>query len=291
MEIQTDFNSFSFGWHAVVPWCKRCGIKKVVRDGKYKNKQRYKCNRCGFRFVFTSDLPKRRSPSHDIIAAVEFYTSNIGASLRTVARKLLEWFGTKISHEGVRQWVLACATKVAPRVQPAISDVWHIDETYIKIKGMGHWLWIVECARTRAVLAWHLSKARVLPDAIAVLKKAKQNAGVRPYKIITDGLWQYVAAIKIVMGWNYRDQKQRHIIDSGIGKNALIERLNREVKRRTKWFSTFQDFHCAELFFNLFFYHYNQTPKRCLGMTPLTAASCKEKSLKDYLFGWPSPNN
>ena len=289
MIIQTDLNSFSYGWHHVVPWCKRCGIRKVVKDGKHNKRQRYKCNHCGFRFVFTSDLPKRRSPSHDIVAAVEMYTSNVGISLRTIARKFKDWFGTKISHEGVRKWVHACANKLNYRIQPEVSEIWHIDETYIKIRGKGHWLWIVQCAQTRAVLAWHISKAHLLKDAIAVLRKALKNAGMRPHKIITDKLWQYPAAIKRVMGWNWREQKNRHVQDSGIGKNALIERLNREVKRRVKWFSTFQDKKCCKRFFNLFFYHYNQTPNRCLGMAPFAAAKVPLKSLKKYLQGLPSP--
>ena len=57
---------------------------------------------------------------------------------------------------------------------------------------------------------------------------------------ITDGLWQYVAAIKKEIGWNWREQKKRHIITSGIGLNAILERVNREIKRRYKWFGSFQ---------------------------------------------------
>ena len=146
-----------------------------------------------------------------------------------------------------------------------MPTVWHVDETYIKIKGVGHWLWIVYCADTKQVLAWHISKGRFFEDAKRVLKDALQVAGARPEKIITDGLWQYQAAIKKAIRWNYREQKKRHVIDSGIGKNALIERLNREVKRRIKWFSTFQSFEGALAFFGLWFYHHNQNFS-----TPLT---------------------
>ena len=78
----------------------------------------------------------------------------------------------------------------------------------------------------------------MLKDAIAVLQIAmRQSQGVRPRKIITDGLWQYPVAIKKVIGWNWRVQKKRHKVHSGIGKNALIERVNKEIKRRFKWFT------------------------------------------------------
>jgi transposase-like protein len=90
------------------------------------------------------------------------------------------------------------------------------------------------------------------------LQKAKQQVNKRPEKIITDGLWQYAVAIYKVMKWNYKEHKTKHVIDSGIGKNAVLERVNREVKRRVKWFSTFQAINGAEAFFKLFFYHYNK---------------------------------
>ena len=58
--IQTDLYSFSYKKGSVLPWCKRCGEENFYRAGKTKDKkQRYKCRKCGFRFVWTSDLPKR----------------------------------------------------------------------------------------------------------------------------------------------------------------------------------------------------------------------------------------
>ncbi len=108
------------------------------------------------------------------------------------------------------------------------------------------------------VLSWHISEGRFHKDAKKVMQQALDVAGARPEKIITDGLYQYASAIKKVMGWHWRVYRKRHIVDSGIGKNAIIERLNREVKRRLKWFSTFQSMEGAKVFFGLWFYHYNQ---------------------------------
>ena len=64
------------------------------------------------------------------------------------------------------------------------------------------------------------------------MQKALEIAGTRPEKIITDGLWQYQSAIKKVRGWEWHTYKKKHVVNSGIGKNVIIERLNREVKRR-----------------------------------------------------------
>src|SRR3989338_6878087 len=115
------------------------------------------------------------------------------------------------------------------------ATTWHADETYIKIKGNGYWLWIVY--DKLGVLAWHISKKR---------------------KIITDGLKQYCYAIKKVIGWSWRVQKEKHIVSSGIGRNWYIERLNREIKRRLKWFSTFQSINGDKAFFGMWFYNFNK---------------------------------
>jgi len=257
--IQTDIYSFSYKKGSVVPWCKRCGSEKFHRDGKTKDGfQLYECQKCGFRFVWRSDLPKRRFFSNVISFAVDLYTT-VGISLRTLRDRMKKYFDINISHEGIRQWVLAAKNLIIHDDNPIPTKTWHIDETYIKIKGKGFWLWVVFCKESKQVIAWHISKTRLLKDARAVLKKAmKVSKGVRPDKIITDGLWQYPVAIKKEVGWNWRVHKQRYEVHSGIGKNALVERVNREIKRRTNWFKSFQAIGGATAFFGLFFYHFNK---------------------------------
>ena len=289
MLIQTDLNSFSYKLGLIVPWCKRCGMKNcLIKDGKSQGKQRFRCKHCGFRFVWTSDLPKRRFYSRLVMFVVDWYHTG-GNSLREIARKLWRHFKIKISHETIRLWNLVCSKLNLPTIQPTYSPIWHADETYIKINGIGFWLWIVYCEFSRAVLAWHISKSRFFKDARTLFEKAKFNTGMRPQKIITDGLWAYKAAIKKVFGWRF----VKHEEDSGFGKNAILERFNEEVKRRTKWFRTFQSIEGAEAFCNLFFYHYNQYHiNRTTGTTPAKMACCStNKTLADYLRPFPSPEN
>lgn len=259
MQTQTDLYSFSYKLGNLVPWCKKCGAEKFHKDGKTKHgKQLYECVKCGFRFVWNSDLPRRNFFSNVISFAVELYTT-AGISLRKIARDLKNYFGIIVSHECVRKWVLAAKGLIIKDDKPIPTRTWHIDETYFKIKGEGFWLWIVYCKESRNVIAWNISQTHLLKDAKEVLTKAmKQSEWIQPDKIITDGLWQYPVAIKKIVGWCWREQKERHVIDSGIGKNAPIEEVNREVKRRFKWFSTFQSLEGANAFFGLFFYHMNK---------------------------------
>ena len=257
--IQTDLYSFSYKKGSVVPFCKRCGCTFLQRKGKDRfGKQRRQCVECGFKLVWTSDLPRRNFFSNVMLFATELY-GTVGISLRTIAKKMKKFFGIDISHEGIRQWVIAAKglNLIDDEVVP--TKTWHIDETYIKIKGKGRWLWVVFCKESKHVIAWHISTKRLLKDAKAALRKAMNTTkGVRPQKIITDGLLQYTVAIKKEVGWNWRVHEKRHVKDSGIGKNAVIERVNREIKRRIKWFSTFQSLEGATAFFNLFFYHFNR---------------------------------
>src|SRR3989338_3429870 len=255
--MQTDLYSFSYKKGSLVPLRKKCGAQRLYRNGKNKEGIiRYRCRNCNFRFVWTSDLPRRKFFSSVIGFAVEIYTSlRMAVSLRGITDIIKKAFGVLVSYETVRQWVLASNKTISGR-EIAKATTWHADETYIKIKGKGYWLWIVY--DKMGVLAWHISKKRKVKDARIVLQKALQVAGTKPAKIITDGLQQYCYAIKKVIGWNWRVQKEKHIVSSGIGRNWYIERLNREIKRRVRWFSTFQSIKGAQAFFGLWFYHFNQ---------------------------------
>jgi transposase-like protein len=257
--LQTDLYSFSYKKGSLVPFCKRCGAQHFYKNGTNKlGIQRYRCRVCNFRFVWTSDLPRRNFFSSIMTFAVEIYTTlRIAISLRGITQVLKKDFNVKVSHEAVRQWILV-SSKEIPRREFQPSTNWHADETYIKIQGIGYWLWVVYCRDTKCVLSWHISENHLLRHARKVMEDAYKVTGTVPKTITTDGLWQYPVAIYKTMKWNWKEQRKKHIIDSGIGKNAVIERLNREIKRRIKFFSTFQALKSARIFFSLWFYHYNQ---------------------------------
>ena len=259
MCIQTDLHSFSYKKGSLLPWCKRCGAEHFYRKGKNsRGIQRYKCQRCGYRFVWTSDLPRCNTFSDVMAFAVEVYTSTgLAGSLRGIAKLVSKVFGVKISHEGVRQWVLK-SKKEIPRRELNMPTTWHADETHIKIFGKGFWLWVIRCRKTGQVLAWHISKKRTIADSKNLFGNALRVTTLVPKRVFTDGLYAYKKAIYKVMHWNYREHKKRHCIVSGVGPNWFIERLNREIKRRTKWFSTFQSLEGAKAFFSLWFHHWNQ---------------------------------
>tara|TARA_Y100000310_G_scaffold340344_1_gene435777 strand:+ start:849 stop:1622 length:774 start_codon:yes stop_codon:yes gene_type:complete len=252
MQIQLYLDSYCYKKLSgtLVPDCKKCESKNLKKDGKYKDFQQYKCKECGFRFSYASDLPRRRFPSSIIHFAVSLYVST-GISLRNVAKKVLKFFKTKVSHKTIQSWV---KTFQVPEINLKTGAIWHADETSIKIKGKLYWLWLVIDSKTRLIISWRLSKDRTLEDAKQLMLEAKEKAGI-PNLIITDGLAAYIKAIKKVFGW--RNKVHHRAKSAAFGPNSIIERLNREVKRRVKWFSTFQSFDCAENFIQQWINNYN----------------------------------
>lgn len=253
MLVQLYLDSYSYKklLGTLVPNCKKCGSDRLRKDGKYKQYQQYKCKDCNFRFSFTSDLPKRRFHSLIIDFAVNLYITT-GISLRKLAKKIVKFFKTKISYRTIHNWIKAFPHD--DKICKEVGKMWHADETSIRIIGRVNWLWMVIDRQTMSILSWRLSKTRALEDAKAVMLEAREKYG-NPEKITTDGLLEYIKAIKKVFGW--RDKIHHRKIAAAFGPNSVIERLNREIKRRVKWFGTFQSFEDAEIFLEQWINNYN----------------------------------
>jgi putative transposase len=57
---------------------------------------------------------------------------------------LLAERGIGVSHESIRQWCLEFGGDVARRIRrrrPRPGDTWHMDEVYLRINGVLHYLW------------------------------------------------------------------------------------------------------------------------------------------------------
>ena len=268
------------------PHCKRCGSHSIVKDGWYRKRQRihrYRCKRCGLRFVI-GDLPNYRFPTNVITFAVRLY-SETGISLRTVARKVKELFCIAVSHMSVLRWVKKCAALPLPVPQPKKGAVWHADETFVRCHKEFFRIWVVMDRETRAALSWRVSKERDFSVAVPLLRDAVKAAGMRPREIVTDGLWVYSRAVKKVLGYRF----VKHTVSSGIGRNAVLERLNKEIKRRVKWFKTFHSVENIQLFMNLWFYHYNQRYNSSTKTVPFQCSLTPPKTLQRLLKGYPTP--
>ena len=122
-------------------------------------------------------------------------------SLRNV-EDLLDERGIEISQETVRYWwnrfgpMFAAAIRVkrgeAMRAQRQWR--WHLDEIYVKINGVTHYLWRA-VDHEGEVLESVVTKTRDRKAALKFLKKSMKRHG-RPEVIVTDRLRSYGAALK-----------------------------------------------------------------------------------------------
>lgn len=220
--------------------CKFCNSDKLVKHGKQNGKQRFLCKSCGHKFVNPDHHTRMRVPKEAIAFALEVYYD--GLSLRKVARYLRKLFNVKVSQVTVWNWIQKYSPLVKEFMQsltPTLGGIWHVDETYVRVKGEGWWYWEVMDRDTRMILGTHLSKTRTKKDAKAVFKDAYETSKEIPETVICDGLPTYYGGLKMALGGRTVHDKINFIQKAGISKampsnNNRIERFHNTLKERTK---------------------------------------------------------
>jgi putative transposase len=149
----------------------------------------------------------KRSPfryfktSPDIIRLAVMLYIRFPLSLRSVEDLLYER-GIEISHETVRYWRNRFGPMFAAEIRDRRVEAmrahrhwqWHLDEVYVKINGVTHYLWRA-VDHEGEVLESIVTKTRDRKAALKFLKKSMKRHG-RPETIVTDRLRSYGAAMK-----------------------------------------------------------------------------------------------
>ena len=115
---------------------------------------------------------------------------------------LLHERGIEISHETVRYWwnrfgpmfAADLRRKRVDRMRGRKHWRWHLDEVFVKINGVTHYLWRA-VDHEGEVLESIVTKTRDRKAALKLLKKSMKRHG-RPESIVTDRLRSYGAALK-----------------------------------------------------------------------------------------------
>lgn len=128
------------------------------------------------------------------------YHVNFKLSTRETARALAEIHGIKISHTIVANYALTAATVIKPFVDTfdyKPSNILSADETYIKVKGIRHYVWIVMDACKKSILGYQLSDTRAVGPCILAMRMAFDKFQIFPNKMlkfIADGYSAYPLA-------------------------------------------------------------------------------------------------
>ncbi|EYD75860.1 Mobile element protein [Rubellimicrobium mesophilum DSM 19309] len=148
----------------------------------------------------------RRSPfryfktSPEIIRLAVMLYVRFPLSLRNV-EDLLHERGIEVSHETVRFWWQRFGPMFAAEIRKRrVSGMrasrwrWHLDEVFVKINGVQHYLWRA-VDHEGEVLEAYVSTHRDKKAALRFLKKLMKRHG-RPDELVTDKLRSYGAALK-----------------------------------------------------------------------------------------------
>src|ERR1700752_3926521 len=189
---------------------------------------------------------RHRFPAEIISHAVWLYHV-FSLSLRDVELILAER-GVIVSYETVRRWSKKFAARFADRLRrrrPQPGDKWHMDEVFIRIQGVQHYLWRA-VDQDGVVLDILVQARRDAQAAKRFFKQLLKGLQYEPRVIVTDKLRSYgVAQRQLLPGDEHR--QSRYL-------NNRAENSHRPTRRRERHMQRFksteqaQDFLSAHAF-------------------------------------------
>lgn len=235
----------------------RHNLSKLPKDLPQKDRWKYKLRYIYREFTIDffkmklNQLPnwvcsfKFRKNNAHIMGLCLTYHVNLGLSLRKTTQALKDIHNINISHTMVGNYCNTAAVLIKPFVDSfdyLPSNNLAADETYIKIKGIKGYLWLIMDTVSRSILGYQVSKSRDVGPCILAMRMAfekfKQFPG-KALKFIADGYSSYPLAAQQFMlnnGWDFDITQVIGLTnDDAVSKEfrpfkQLIERLNRTFK-------------------------------------------------------------
>ncbi|QRM35661.1 IS6 family transposase [Microvirga sp. VF16] len=171
-----------------------------------------------------------------ILLCVRWYLA-YNLSLRNLEEMMAER-GIGVDHATVHRWVVRYSPELLERfnrTKRPVSRKWHIDETYIKVRGRWMYLYRAIDSNGDTVEFW-FSERRDLTAAKRFLRKALKRHG-RPERIVIDGSQTNREAI-LSCDTTDRLQERRKLklirIRQSAYLNNRIEQDHRATKRRVR---------------------------------------------------------
>ena len=165
---------------------------------------------------------------------------NLGLSLRKTAHALKELYNVTISHQQGANYCKTAAICIKPYVDRYTyekNDVFTADETYIKIRGVKAYIWLIINAATRSILGYQVSDNRGVGPCILAMRMAFQNLKKLPekFKFIADGYSAYpLAAMEFAkkFGNDFSFSVTRVI---GLTNDDAVSKEYRPFKQMIEW--------------------------------------------------------
>ncbi|MCY0150713.1 IS6 family transposase [Hoeflea sp. G2-23] len=186
-----------------------------------------------------------------ILLCVRWYLA-YGLSLRDL-KEMMSERGISVDHSTIHRWVVHFSPLILDRFnrrKRSVTDKWHADETYIKVRGQWMYLYRAIDSVGDTVDFW-FSQHRDLAAAKRFFTKAIERHG-RPQRIVIDGSQTNREAI-ISCDMISRLRERRHLqtkpilIRQSQYLNNRIEQDHRRIKRRIRPMLGFKSFSSATI--------------------------------------------
>jgi putative transposase len=179
-----------------------------------------------------------------ILLCVRWYLA-YGLSLRDLEEMMAER-GISVDHATVHRWVVRYSPELLQRFNQhkrPVTGKWHVDETYIKVRGRWRFLYRAIDSHGDTVEFW-FSERRNLTAAQRFLHKALRRHG-RPERIVIDGSQTNKEAILLCDAESrLQDRSRRRLKPIRIRQNRYlnnqVEQDHRAIKRRIRPMLGFQ---------------------------------------------------
>ena len=230
----------------------KADLKEDYGKNKYKLHYIYREFTMDFFRMDLNTLPKNASSlkfskhnAHVMSLCLTLHI-NLGLSLRKTSQALKDLYNIQISHQQIANYCKTAAICVKPFVDQypyRKGEAFVADETYIKVRGIKTYVWLIMNAACRSIIGYQVSDNRGVGPCILAMRMAFQGLKKLPenFKFIADGYSAYpLAAMEFAkkFGKDFTFQITQVIgltNDDAVSKEyrpfkQIIERLNRTYK-------------------------------------------------------------
>ena len=240
-------------------------LKTDYGKNKYKLHYIYRQFTIDFFSMDLNTLPKNASSlkfsKHNahVMSLCLTMNINLGLSLRKTSQALKDLYNIQISHQQIANYCKTAAVCVKPFVDqyPYRKEKTFIaDETYIKVRGVKTYVWLIMNAACRSIIGYQVSDNRGVGPCILAMRMAFRGLKKLPerFKFIADGYSAYPLA---TMEFAKKFGKDFSFLitqvigltnDDAVSKEhrpfkQIVERLNRTYKasyRKTNGFDSIE---------------------------------------------------
>ena len=174
--------------------------------------------------------PGYRFPA-EIISHAAWLYHVFSLSLRDVELILAER-GITVTHEGIRSWCRKFGSEFARKLRrrrPKPGDIWHLDEVFLRINGVLHYLWRA-VGQHGVVLDILVQDRRNGSAAKRFFKRLLAGLEYKPRRLVTDGLKSYGVVQRELLP-NVLHRSSRYLNNRAENSPRPTRRRERQVQR------------------------------------------------------------